>query len=136
MSPIDALRSFNLRSIILGKEEVIVTSAFSLQLLQSIFLFTYYTLIITIGRTMKYLLGLKRFINKGIFVIDVVSYYLQLKDHSFSLVLNNTGKLKYQENACKYLVLMKSPSPLHVLLPCHRNFREVLSTKMMKASSV
>lgn len=45
-------------------------------------------------------MGLKRFINKGIFVIDVISYYLQLEDPSIFLVLNSTGKLKYQENAC------------------------------------
>lgn len=73
MSPIGTLRSFHLRSIILRKEEVIVASAFSLQLLWFVFRFTYYTLIITIGRTMRYLFGLKRFINKGIFVIDVMS---------------------------------------------------------------
>lgn len=72
---------------------------------------------------MKNLLRLKRFINKGIFVIGVISCYLQLKEHSFYLVLNNTGKLKYQENACKDLVPMKSQSPLYVLLPCHSNLR-------------
>lgn len=84
---------------------------------------------------MKHLLGLKRFINKGIFVTDFMSYYLQLKDHRFSLVLNNTGKLKYQENACKYLVPMKSQPPLHVL-SCHSNLKEVLSAKMMTAVNV
>lgn len=151
MSPVGAFRSFHLRSIILRKGEVIVASAFLLQLLQSIFLFTYYTLIITIGRTMKYLLRLKGLLTMEflslmscpiicnlycpIIIYNNMSYYI-CKDHSFSLELNNTGKLKYQENACKYLVPMKSPSPLHALLPCCSNLREVLSTKMLKAGSV
>lgn len=41
---------------------------------------------------MKLQLGLKRVINKGILVIDVVSYYLHLKDHCVSLLLKNIGK--------------------------------------------
>lgn len=84
---------------------------------------------------MKNLLRLKRFINKGIFVIGVISCYLQLKEHSFFLVLNNTGKLKYQENACKDLVPMKSQSPLYVVLPCHSNLRSP-SLKNEESSSM
>lgn len=41
---------------------------------------------------MKHLLGLKRFISKGILVIDVMPFYLHLKDHCVSLLLNNIGK--------------------------------------------
>lgn len=43
---------------------------------------------------MKYLLGVKSFINKGILVVDVILYYLHVKDHCVSLLLNNGRLLK------------------------------------------
>lgn len=43
---------------------------------------------------MKYLLGLKSFINKGILVVNVIPYYLHVKDHCVSLLLNSGRLLK------------------------------------------
>lgn len=86
---------------------------------------------------MKHLLGLKRFINKGILVIDVMSYYLHLKDHCVSLLLNNR-QIKISGKWMQVLgAYEETESTLHVLLSCHSGLREIPlhknDEKMMKA---
>lgn len=63
-------------------------------------------------------------------MIDVMSYYLQLKDHSFSWEIKIPGK------CMQVLGAYEESVTLHVLLSCHSNLREVLFTKMMKAVNV
>lgn len=61
---------------------------------------------------MKYLLGLKSFINKGILVVDVIPYYLHVKEHSVSLLLNNDRLLKILGKWMQVLVGAAEAKPM------------------------